>query len=296
MKFVFLVLSTCCAIADSARAAVRHLEMDFKEEAEDPEGSELAMQICVAHRLTPGTCRVFGCDNWRGQTECINGRCVCAEGHCSKCDGSGRNGVCHDLSTWVASEAENCTRDETVLDPYLTKEVIDDSRVVLSTTEGEIVIRLRTDAAPGSSLMFANLVYSGLLTGDGCGFYRTTDWVLQSGLQGPSCRRTNPFGHFPFEYGIINTRGTVALARWEDVNSSTGEFFINVVDNYNLNRTGDSGWALGFAVFGEVESGMDVVDRLHAVPPYSGQHLIPSLDYEAQLRTSGGVPVVLPAF
>lgn len=299
MKCAVLLLSTLSAITSAARIAEQFQEMGRNEEVEDPEGLELARQICVAHRLTPGTCRFFGCDGWRGQTECVNGRCVCAEGHCSKCDGSGSNGVCHDFETWLASEAESCTRDETVLNPYLTQEVIDDSRVVLSTSEGEIVIRLRTDTAPGSSLMFANMVYAGLF--DGCAFYRTNAFVLQGGMR--ICpgypipgRKTNPYGNFPFEYGTINTRGTVSLARWpDDLNSATGEFFVNVVDNYNLNRTGDAANTAGYAVIGEVESGMDIVDRLNALPAHN-QQLDATVPYGTQLRASGGGPVVLPDF
>jgi len=58
----------------------------------------------------------------------------------------------------------------------------------------------------------------------------------------------------------------VTLARWEDVNSATGEFFINLKDSPHLDRTGTTGWSKGFAVFGEVESGMDVAEKIAALP------------------------------
>lgn len=66
----------------------------------------------------------------------------------------------------------------------------------------------------------------------------------------------------PLEFNLPNKRGTVTMARWEDVNSGSGEFFINLKDSPHLDRTGDSGWALGFTVFGEVVAGLDVADRL----------------------------------
>jgi len=56
------------------------------------------------------------------------------------------------------------------------------------------------------------------------------------------------------------------MARWEDVNSGSGEFFINLRDSPHLDRTSDSGHALGFTVFGEVVAGLDVADRLSLLP------------------------------
>ena len=53
------------------------------------------------------------------------------------------------------------------------------------------------------------------------------------------------------ECNLPNLRGTVTMARWEDPNSGAGEFFINLGDSPHLDKTGDSGWALGFTVFGE---------------------------------------------
>lgn len=54
------------------------------------------------------------------------------------------------------------------------------------------------------------------------------------------------------ECNLPNLRGTVTMARWEDPNSGAGEFFINLGDSPHLDKTGDSGWALGFTVFGEL--------------------------------------------
>ena len=65
--------------------------------------------------------------------------------------------------------------------------------------------------------------------------------------------------------GVKNTRGTVAMARTNDPHSATAQFFVNVVDNAFLDHTGknDQGW--GYAVFGRVTEGMDVVDKIKAV-------------------------------
>jgi cyclophilin family peptidyl-prolyl cis-trans isomerase len=75
--------------------------------------------------------------------------------------------------------------------------------------------------------------------------------------------------------GLSNTRGTIAMARTGHPHSATSQFFINVQDNQNLNYTGDSSSrAWGYAVFGTVTAGMDVVDAIRLVetttiPPYA---------------------------
>jgi cyclophilin family peptidyl-prolyl cis-trans isomerase len=67
--------------------------------------------------------------------------------------------------------------------------------------------------------------------------------------------------------GLSNLRGTVALARTASPDSANAEFFVNLVDNGRLNHAAeDTGNRTGYAVFGQVASGMDVVDRIAAVP------------------------------
>jgi cyclophilin family peptidyl-prolyl cis-trans isomerase len=67
--------------------------------------------------------------------------------------------------------------------------------------------------------------------------------------------------------GLVNLRGTVAMARAEAPDSATAEFFINLVDNDALNhKADDAGNSTGYSVFGEVASGMDVVDAIGNVP------------------------------
>ncbi len=65
--------------------------------------------------------------------------------------------------------------------------------------------------------------------------------------------------------GLKNERGTVAMARTSDPNSATAQFFVNTVDNKFLNHTGKNAQGWGYAVFGKVVEGMDVVDKIAAV-------------------------------
>jgi cyclophilin family peptidyl-prolyl cis-trans isomerase len=69
--------------------------------------------------------------------------------------------------------------------------------------------------------------------------------------------------------GLHNTRGTLAMARTRVLRSATSQFYINVVDNRALDHTGFSPEEFGYAVFGRVLSGMDVVDRIASVPTTS---------------------------
>jgi cyclophilin family peptidyl-prolyl cis-trans isomerase len=60
------------------------------------------------------------------------------------------------------------------------------------------------------------------------------------------------------------------MARWDEPQSATSEFFVNLNNNTNLDKTGDYGWALGFAVWGEVVSGFDVAEAISALPTKEG--------------------------
>jgi peptidyl-prolyl cis-trans isomerase A (cyclophilin A) len=78
-----------------------------------------------------------------------------------------------------------------------------------------------------------------------------------------SQKKTNPPIRNEADNGLKNDRGTIAMARTMDPNSATAQFFINVVDNAGLNRPQPDG--NGYAVFGKVVEGMDVVDKIRAV-------------------------------
>ena len=78
--------------------------------------------------------------------------------------------------------------------------------------------------------------------------------------------------------GLSNARGTIAMARTSDPDSATAQFFINVKDNAALDRSGDGPQGAGYAVFGKVTEGMDVVDKIKAVPTgmKSGMNDVPT--------------------
>ena len=91
--------------------------------------------------------------------------------------------------------------------------------------------------------------------------------MLQGGLRDAAGQpRAAELGNPPLEFNLPNKRGTVTMARWEDPNSGAGEFFINLGDSPHLDRTGDSGWALGFTVFGEVVRGLEVAETIAGLP------------------------------
>lgn len=139
--------------------------------------------------------------------------------------------------------------------------------VVLETTLGDIVIELRQDRAPVSVQNFLAYARSGHY--DGTVFHRVLKgFMIQGGGYTPDLesKPTRPAIRNEAANGLRNMRGTVAMARSAAVRSATAEFFINVEDNSQLNHRGISPDQYGYAVFGRVLEGMDVVDRIAAVP------------------------------
>jgi peptidyl-prolyl cis-trans isomerase A (cyclophilin A) len=133
-------------------------------------------------------------------------------------------------------------------------------KVVLSTTLGDIVIELDAQKAPRSVANFEQYVKEGHY--DGTVFHRVIpNFMIQGGGMLPSLKEKPTHKPIPNEShnGLSNTAGTVAMARTSDPNSATAQFFINVKDNPFLDQ-GD-----GYAVFGHVVSGMDVVEKIKSV-------------------------------
>lgn len=139
-------------------------------------------------------------------------------------------------------------------------------RVLLKTSEGNIVIELDRAKAPVSVDNFLSYVAKGFY--DGTIFHRAIKgFMIQGGgyMENYQKKPTEEPIKNEADNGLRNSRGTVAMARTVDPNSATSQFFINTVDNPHLDfvsRT-DSGW--GYAVFGKVVEGMDVVDRIQDV-------------------------------
>ncbi len=140
-------------------------------------------------------------------------------------------------------------------------------RVTLRTNMGNIVIELNPAKAPKSVENF--LQYVNDKHYDGTVFHRVIPtFMIQGGgfTQDLTMKPTRAPVQNEADNGLSNLRGTVSMARTNDPNSATAQFFINVVDNINLNHFGkDNGQTWGYAVFGKVVSGMEVVDAIKVV-------------------------------
>ena len=139
-------------------------------------------------------------------------------------------------------------------------------KVKLETSAGDIVIELDAAKAPKSAENFVQYVKAGHY--DGTIFHRViSNFMIQGG--GMTADRREKATRAPIALearnGLVNTRGTVAMARTNDPNSATSQFFINVKDNDFLNAA-QSRDGNGYAVFGKVTSGMDVVDKIRNAP------------------------------
>ena len=153
--------------------------------------------------------------------------------------------------------------------------------VVLETNHGRIVMQLDREKAPLSVANFLRYVGAGFY--DGLTFHRVRpNFMIQGGRMTPDRQRRTtsvPSVQSESENGLKNLRGTVAMARTRDRHSATSEFFINHVDNADLDFTGRSVEGWGYAVFGKVIEGLDVVDSIAAVPTERwGQHEAIPLD------------------
>jgi cyclophilin family peptidyl-prolyl cis-trans isomerase len=138
--------------------------------------------------------------------------------------------------------------------------------VVIETTMGSISVELFRDKAPKSVENFLAYVKDGYYRGTV--FHRVIKgFMIQGGGLTASLARKQTKPPIPNEAGngLKNERGTLAMARTSDINSATSQFFINTVNNASLNHRGESPDQFGYAVFGKVIDGMDVVDKIEAV-------------------------------
>lgn len=138
--------------------------------------------------------------------------------------------------------------------------------VVLETTKGDIVLELDRTAAPETVENFLQHVRAGFY--DGLIFHRIAEnFVIQAGAVDSALRRRTSTV-FPVANEASrqakNLRGTVAMARTGDPHSATTEFFINLKDNPKLDFQDSTASGWGYAVFGRVTAGMDVVDAIAA--------------------------------
>lgn len=166
-------------------------------------------------------------------------------------------------------------------------------RVALDTTMGRIVVELDLDHAPATSRNFMRYVGEGHY--DGTLFHRVVeDFVIQGGGLGPDLdeRKTHEPVVNEAANGLSNLTGTIAMAREDAPDSATSQFFINVADNVRLDHVdvppegttvmrrgqpmhvmpADASRVFGYAVFGHVVEGQDVVERIRHVPVHTVEH------------------------
>lgn len=140
-------------------------------------------------------------------------------------------------------------------------------QVLFKTNLGEFVIELDSQKAPKSAANFLRYVDEKFY--DGTIFHRVMEtFMVQGG--GFTEKLDQKKTHEPIENeaanGLKNQRGTVAMARTSDPHSASSQFFVNVVDNDFLDHKAPSGNGWGYAVFGKVVRGLDVIDAIKATP------------------------------
>ncbi len=143
--------------------------------------------------------------------------------------------------------------------------------IKFTTNQGDIILELDAEKAPNTVKNFVVYVEEGFY--DGVIFHRIIpNFMAQGGGFTADFKQksTNDAIENEADNGLKNDRGTIAMARTGEPHSATGQFFINLGDNGFLNHTSktQSGW--GYAVFGKVTEGMDVVDKMAAIPTGSG--------------------------
>jgi cyclophilin family peptidyl-prolyl cis-trans isomerase len=141
-------------------------------------------------------------------------------------------------------------------------------KVLFQTNLGEIIFELDREHAPATVANFLRYVTEGHF--DGTVFYRVVPgFVIQAGSFDAEGKPRGVHDPIPLETATTasNARGTMAMGHGDDPNSARAEFFINLVDNKAIDRQPDDfDNKTGYAVFGHVASGMDVVDAIAALP------------------------------
>jgi len=137
--------------------------------------------------------------------------------------------------------------------------------ILISTSKGDITLALDAEKAPKTVENFLRYVDEGFY--NGTIFHRVIEgFMIQGGGLTPDMQKKATHDGIQNEArnGLKNVRGSIAMARTGDPHSATAQFFINHRDNDNLDYPSFDGW--GYAVFGEVTGGMDVVDAIAATP------------------------------
>ncbi|RMO72538.1 hypothetical protein ALQ35_02323 [Pseudomonas fluorescens] len=141
------------------------------------------------------------------------------------------------------------------------------TQVKLTTNHGDIVIELNAEKAPNTVANFIEYVNAGHY--DGTVFHRVIgNFMVQGGGFEPGMKEKKdkrPSIQNEADNGLSNDKYTVAMARTMEPHSASAQFFINVADNAFLNHSGKNVQGWGYAVFGKVTEGQDVVDKIKGV-------------------------------
>ncbi len=152
-------------------------------------------------------------------------------------------------------------------DKSMNDQTTDNPVVVIKTSMGDITVELDAKNAPVSTANFLAYTDDGYFAGTT--FHRVIPNFMIQGGGITADMQDKPSDRAPIKNeannGLKNDRGTIAMARTSDPNSATSQFFINLKDNGFLNFSSETMQGWGYAVFGKVIDGMDVVDKIAAV-------------------------------
>ena len=160
----------------------------------------------------------------------------------------------------------SCAENNNVAEVEKQKEKVM-TEVIIKTSLGDINLELNNEKAPITVENFISIAESGYY--EGTIFHRVINGFMIQGGGLTADMSNKSSGTSPIQNeannGLSNDRGTIAMARTMDPHSATSQFFINHKDNGFLNHTGETSQGWGYAVFGVVTDGMDVVDQIAEV-------------------------------
>ena len=160
----------------------------------------------------------------------------------------------------------SCAENNNVAEVEQQKEKVM-TAVIIKTSLGDINLELNNEKAPITVENFKSIAESGYY--EGTIFHRVINGFMVQGGGLTADMSNKSSGTSPIQNeannGLSNDRGTIAMARTMDPHSATSQFFINHKDNGFLNHTGETSQGWGYAVFGVVTDGMDVVDQIAEV-------------------------------
>ncbi len=141
------------------------------------------------------------------------------------------------------------------------------SKILFETNHGNFTLTLNAEKAPATCENFLNYVQSGFY--DGVTFHRVIpNFVIQGGgfTPGMQKKETNPPIQNEADNGLLNSRGTLSMARTSDPHSASSQFFINLSDNAFLDHKRPTGDGWGYCVFAEIIEGLETIDAIAAQP------------------------------